>query len=109
MPSFMSLVRLVGGHGSWIAGRSPHPEPTIIREKTNESKGLLQTLAIVQAFEQTGFFAVKRQFRGLKPPEADSSARAANGSTARTDRTFPTPAGMLSLADDDRQLRCPRC
>jgi hypothetical protein len=41
------------------------PEPEIIPEKANESKGLLQSLAIAQVFERTGFFAAKRHFPGL--------------------------------------------
>src|SRR5215469_15374383 len=65
MPSFM-IVALWGGHEFWNPGLPCRPESMIIPEKPNQSKGLLQTLAIIQVPERTGFFAAKRHFCG--PP-----------------------------------------
>src|SRR5690348_15457418 len=69
--------RLVGGAlelKNWSRQRTRNEpararESTIIREKMNESKGLLQTLVGVQTLERTGFFGPNpaRRFRAARP------------------------------------------
>jgi len=59
-------ARLVGGHGIWRTGSCAHPEPNIIPENPNQSKGLLQSLAIIQVLERTGFLPQNVTFRLLQ-------------------------------------------
>jgi hypothetical protein len=59
-------ARLVGGHGIWRTGSCAHPEPHIIPENPNQSKGLLQSLAIIQVLERTGFLPQNVTFRLLQ-------------------------------------------
>ena len=51
MPSFIVFALWVGAD-SWV----PPPETSIIREKLNESKGLLPIVVVPQVIERTDFF-----------------------------------------------------